>query len=58
MKYLKVTTLFNVDLIYASSSSVYGEKKPMVENNRVKPIQFYAATKKYASLAIAVPREV
>ncbi len=43
---LEICRKFNVDLIYASSSSVYGEKKPMVENNRVNPIQFYAATKK------------
>ena len=43
---LEICRKFNVDLLYASSSSVYGEKKPMVENNRTKPIQFYAATKK------------
>ena len=43
---LEICRKFNVDVLYASSSSVYGEKKPMVENNRTKPIQFYAATKK------------
>ncbi len=45
---------FNVkDLVYASSSSVYGgnEKTPFsVEDNVDKPISLYAATKKYNEL--------
>lgn len=32
--------------IFASSSSVYGKAKKMVEENETLPIQFYAATKK------------
>ena len=43
---LEVCRKFKIKLIYASSSSVYGEEKPMKEETETKPIQFYAATKK------------
>lgn len=43
---LEICKKNNLNLIYASSSSVYGEEKPMNEKTEAIPIQFYAATKK------------
>ena len=43
---LEVCKELKINLIYASSSSVYGEEKPMKESKELKPIQFYAVTKK------------
>lgn len=43
---LEVCKELKINLIYASSSSVYGEEKPMKETKELKPIQFYAVTKK------------
>ena len=43
---LEICKKYKLNLIYASSSSVYGEEKPMREKTEAMPIQFYAATKK------------
>ena len=51
---LEITKLLKIKLIYASSSSVYGNSKPMTETNTTKPIQFYATTKKCNELMAEV----
>ena len=51
---LEICRKFGINLIYASSSSVYGEEKPMLEIKETKPIQFYAATKKNNEIMASV----